>query len=161
MFQSLATQWAGINRSPLGVYLRFPRRSFCSRERMGSETSGLAWYFRREFYTLWPPHPIPKPNPHHSMALSHPPGCVCKPGLFLGGHIWGLINWQDGVICDSPARRLTALIGRMSILQGQQYLLHWLLLSPRVLVCLGRTECLICPLLLSPVRSVFLLNLPF
>lgn len=57
--------------SSLGAHLRFPLRSFCSGERMESETSEQPWYFRRELGTLLPPTSTPTLLPPQSFYGFH------------------------------------------------------------------------------------------
>lgn len=114
----------------IGRYTRLA--SMVTRHIMGREPTGILWVHTsdshlgpsvlerewkvkpqnspdisgKNFALCWPPHSAP-PTLHHSLAPSQPlSGYICKPSLFLGGHIWSLVKWQDGVLYDSPARRL-------------------------------------------------------
>lgn len=108
--QTLATQWAGIDSIPLGGHLRFPLRSFCPGERMENETSEQGDISGENSALSPPPHPHSTPSPTLSPFPTHK-ALFASLVFSSEGTSGSWINWLGGVLCDSPARCLTAVGG--------------------------------------------------
>lgn len=107
--QTLAMQWAEIDSIPLGGHLRFPLRSFCPGEKMENETSEQGDILG-ENSALCLPHSHSTPSPTLSPFPTHK-ALFASLVFSSEGTSGSWINWQDGLICDSPARCLTAVGG--------------------------------------------------